>query len=438
MAIFQRKRFVWNEPWFFQQRIRPLKAWVLFSLLLLGVAIAIAAALYFSAPAGRPMHLLEVTGLGLGIAAALWWVLDGSNTRRQAVLFEGSLVVGGDMGKYSYPTTYQLSGITNATILNQDQSRWPSPALLFRYAATEELIGIEAKVRLGHLAQALHDAGVPVSLDGWLANQESEFGKAFSWSSPSSEVIQRATIETLPPGTPSMMTPGGMLLAIVRQCWAIGVWLLITGAAIYYGYQNWNNLGIVQIVLLFAVPIGLMWIAGQFTDRFASASTSQGLIRMAKSQLLKRSGIELAPDSEEWLPVEILLRDQFDKTIHKIHEMGFLQPDPRSERILFEGKQQRWSMPAQAIRSVAIEEIQSGTPGQSVTGAINYFVVVRLVADGEQEFGFRFSKRDFGEMNDIKRAEGAIRVFEAFESILPPAPTQTIRLSAADSRAVTL
>jgi hypothetical protein len=26
MGLFERKRFVWNEPWFFQQRIRTIPA----------------------------------------------------------------------------------------------------------------------------------------------------------------------------------------------------------------------------------------------------------------------------------------------------------------------------------------------------------------------------------------------------------------------------
>jgi len=34
------------------------------------------------------------------------------------------------------------------------------------------------------------------------------------------------------------------------------------------------------------------------------------------------------------------------------------------------------------------------------------------------EFGFRYAERDFGKFDDIKRAEGGIRVYEAFESLL--------------------
>jgi hypothetical protein len=419
MGLFQRKRFVWYEPWFFQQRIRTPKAWVLFSLLLLAVALAVGAALFFSAPAGQPINLLETIGLSVGLAAAVWWVLDGTNTRRQAVLFEDSIVVGGDMGKYSHPDTYKLSEIAAAAIVLPEESKWPEPALFFHYKGEEQAIGIESKAGLARLAQAIHEAGVPVRLDGWQPDQESVLKKTFSWRADLNHIVEKAQMERLPPGSASMMTVGGILVAIVRQSWAIVVWLLITGYAVYYGYQNWKDLDLFRFGLLFVIPIGAMYIAGLYTDRFASAATSHGLTRMAKDQIRKREGLQLNPDAEDLIPVEIFLRDQFDKTIQKIHEMGFLQADHRGGRMLFEGKKERWSIPARSIRSLAIEEVQTGAPGQSALGALNYYVVVQFVADEDQEFGFRYSERDFGELNDVKRAEGAIYVFEAFESLLP-------------------
>jgi hypothetical protein len=444
MPLFQRKRFVWYEPWFFQQRIRTAKSWVLFALLLLAVAVAVGAALYFSAPQGKPFPLLEAAGLGIGIAAAVWWVLDGANTRRQAVLFENSIVVGGDMGKYSHPQTYNLSEIAAAAIVMPEESNWHAPALFFLYRGQEEGIGIESKAGLKRLAQALHEAGVPVRLATWQPNEEREFEKAFSWRAGPGQAMEQAKLEILPEGTPSMMSPGGILLAIVRQCWPVAVWLLVTAGAIYYGYVNWRNLGLVEVGLLIIVPIGVMYLAGEFIERFATAQSTRGLIRMTRRQFRKRAGIELDPSAEDLLPVEVFTRDQFANVVQKIPEMGFLQADASGRRMLFEGKQQRWTIPAGSIQSLAIEEVQSGNPGQSAIGSLNYYVVVRFaVAYGTSlsvwesalvrpdsatpsatsasdllEIGFRHSGRDYGKFDDIKRAQGAIRVFEAFEAIL--------------------
>lgn len=422
MGLFQRKRFVWNEPWFFQQRLRTMKGWIIVSLFLLAVALAVGAAMYFLAPAAKRMHVLEIFGLSIGMAAAVWWVMDGTNTRRQAVLFEDSIVVGGDMGKYSHPTTYKLSGIPSAAIVMPEESKWPEPALFFLYQGDEQAIGIESKVSFKKLAQALHDAGVLVRLDGWQPNQESEFAKAFSWEADPQQVVAKARMEALPPGTASLMTVPGILLAIIRQCWAIGLWLVLTGGAVYYGYQNWKDLGLLRMILLIIIPIGAMYIAGVYTDRFATASTSYGLGRMARNQIRKRDGVQLDPGANDLIPVEIFVRDQFANMVQKIHEMGYLQVDHPGQRMLFEGKKERWSIPARSIRSLALEEIQMGTPGQSATGALNYYVVVKFAADGDQkgdqEFGFRCAERDYGEFDDFKRAEGGIRVYEAFASLL--------------------
>ena len=418
MALFQRKRFVWYEPWFFQQRIRTVRSWVNLTLLLVAIASGVGAALYFSTPRGQPVDYGLVVGLSLGSAAAVWWLLDGTNTRRQAVLFEDSIIVGGDMGKYSTPETFKLAEINAAAIVLPEESKWPEPALFFYYKGEEQAIGIESKAGLTRLAQAIHDAGIPVRLDGWQPNQESELKKKFTWQADPDQVTEKATMEPLPPGSASMMTASGIIIAIIRQCWALAVWLLITGYAIYYGYQNWNDLGVFRLALLISVSIGAMYIAGVYTDRYASAATSQGLSRMVKGQIRKREGLEINPDADDLVPVEVLHRDQFDKTIQKIHEMGFLEADIARGRMLFEGKKERWSIPARSIYSLAIEEIQTGAPGQSAMGALHYFVVVRFAADEEQELGFRYGEREYGEYNDIKRAQGAIRIYEAFEPLV--------------------
>jgi hypothetical protein len=420
MGLFERKRFVWNEPWFFQQRIRTKKAWVLFSMLLLLVAVAGGTTMYVSDPPRQPLDYLKVIGMGLGLAAAIWWVLDGANTRRQAILFEDSIVVGGDMGKYSQATTYKLSEIPFAAIVMPEASKWPERALYFLYQGEEQAIGIESRVSLTRLAQALHDAGVRIQLDGWEPNQASELERSFTWQADPRRVVERATMQVLPPDAPSMLTVGGVLEGLVWQDGAIVLGLVIAGCAVYYGYENWANLGLVQKTFLFAIPLGLLYLASQFTSRFAIAASSPGIRRMALGQFRKRAGLQLNPDPDAVIPVNIFTRDQFAKTVQHMHDVGYLQADPRCRRMLYEGKKERWCIPAASIRSLSLEEVQIGTPGQSATGQLHYYVVVHFVADGDQEFGFECTDRDFGKFDDIKRAQGGVRVFEAVESILPP------------------
>jgi hypothetical protein len=51
-------------------------------------------------------------------------------------------------------------------------------------------------------------------------------------------------------------------------------------------------------------------------------------------------------------------------------------------------------------------------------GALQYYVVVTFTTAEDMEFGFRFSERDYGKFDDVKRAAGGIRVYEAFESVV--------------------
>lgn len=418
MAIFKRKRYVWNEPWFFQQKIRPAKAWAIIALIHLAVGVLVGTAMAFVGPPGAKPDWLEVIGLGFAVPVAMWWVLDGANTRRQAVLFEDSLVVGGDMGKYSAVTTYRIAGIDSAAIVMPEVSKWPEPALHFIYEGEEQCIGIERRAGLKRLAQALHDAGIDVQLADWRPGQENEFEKAFTWQADPKQVTKTAQLDALPAGSISMMSPDGILLAIVRQCWAFLLWFALAGYSGYYVYQNWGNLGLFRLIVLLAVVLGTGYLTGLYSERIGCASTSKGLIRMSRNQIRKRPGREIDPDADDVYAVEVLERDQFDKSIQKIHEMGLIQIDHAGQRLLYEGKQARWSIPAKAVRSLSIEEVQCGTPGQSASGILNYYVVLKFVGDGDQEFGFRDGDRDYGEFNDIKRAEGAIRIFNALEALL--------------------
>lgn len=353
------------------------------------------------------------------MAAAVWWVLDGTETRRTAVLDDNELVVGGDMGKYSYPTRYMLAEIDGAAIVMPEESKWPVPALFFIHRGEEQAIGIDRRAGLKRLAQSIHDVGVPVRLDGWEPGEENEFEKVFRWQAPG-ENEPTARIAVLPDSEPGLYNPAGIAWAIFLQCWALGLWAASTAAIGYYAFIHWNNLGIGQIAATFVVPLAGFIAAAQFTDRYATAATSDTLIRGAKDQIAKREHRLIDPRSEQLIPVEVFEREQFSKGIQRVHEMGFVQIDHQQQRVLFEGKKEQRTLPADSVGALAVEEVQTGTPGQSALGGLNYYVTLTFsTSEGDREYGLRFSKRDYGDVTDVKRAAGAVQVFEAIESVLP-------------------
>ncbi|MGB7348151.1 MAG: hypothetical protein WBD20_28260 [Pirellulaceae bacterium] len=411
---------MWYEPWFFQQRIRNFAGWAGLGLILGIITILVAVAIGLTAQQGNPLSLWEFVGLPLGTAFAVWWLFDGTETRRTATLDDQSLVVGGDMGKYSSPTIYKLADIAGAAIVMPEESNWPTPALYFLCEGQEAVIGIEEGAGLKRLAQALHDVGVPIRMDGWEPGQDNGFEKAFRWQAVPGTTKPTATISKLPDSEPGLYNIPGILWAIFLQCWALVLWLALAASLGYYAYQNGANLGLGMMAVFVVVVFATFMAAAQYTDRFATAATSDVLTRGAIKQIAQRSRPLINPQSEDLLPVEIFERDQFERTIQKMYEMGFVQVDIDNARILFEGKKQQWVLPTQSIKSVAMEEIQTGTPGQSALGALNYYTTLQFAtAEGEKELGFRYAVRDYGEVNDLKRAAGGITLFEAMECILP-------------------
>ncbi|WP_146576433.1 hypothetical protein [Neorhodopirellula pilleata] len=116
----------------------------------------------------------------------------------------------------------------------------------------------------------------------------------------------------------------------------------------------------------------------------------------------------------------------------QIERLPLMQVDAKGARLLFEGKKERWCIPADSIGSIRLEEVQVGTPGESATSTLLYFVLISFASPmGEFEYGLRDDSRDFGAFDDIKRAKAGKRLYETIRAILPePAnsyPPQTVQ-----------
>ncbi len=384
-----------------------------------GAGLLVLAGIWLTRQPANPPAWWEMIVLPLGMAAAVWWIFDGSETRRSALLNESELIVGGDMGKYSSPETFKVDKIDTAKIVMPEESKWPAPAVYFVYEGKPQAIGIDPSVSKERLAQALSDVGIAVQRDGWQPNQESEFSKIFRWEADTQTIQPTASLNDISDGEPGLVEPLGIVRAIFRQCWALTLWLVIAIAFGIYAWNNWGAMGLGQLIAVVGVPLALFVAAAHYTERIATAATSKILIRSARNQIARRSGSLVSGSDPELVPVEIFERDQFDNRGQKIYEMGFVRGQHEQGQIVFEGKKQRWSIPSNSVRKLAIEEVQIGTEGQSMFGQLNYYVTLDFkTPDGNREFGFRYSDVDYGEVTDVKRAEGGVRVFEELVSVL--------------------
>jgi hypothetical protein len=372
--------------------------------------------------------LIELIGLGFGVAAILWAVIDGPTMRRVATLDSEALYVDGDFGKFSRHEKYKIAAIRLAVIRSAEELKWPFPALFLLVNAEEVVVGISRSNSLSRLASAMHELKIPVQLEGWDPSAENEFERTFKMSAADPSAIRpTARIETIAPGEPKLWTPTGIAIAIIQQCGAGAIAIAVIAGAVFYVYRHWGNIGLVEVVAAILIPIAVMYIAGTFTERFATASTSNTLGKYARSQIRQRRNVELRIDSEKIFPVEVFREDQFAKTVQRMHEMGYIEVDVDRRQLMFEGKKERWMLPADCLRNLAIEEVQSGAEGDASFGMSNYYVVLEFdTPTGQEKFGLRSGKRDYGAWTDIKRAQHAIELFELITPLMETTVTTGI------------
>ena len=423
--MFRRNRFVWNEPWFFVQRNRTALSWFLFSIVLSLVFVGVAALMLASIPPGDASGYINAFGFALMAAASVWFLFDGVNVRRKAILDDEALIVDGDMGKYSHADRYRLVDIDLVALFPPDETDLSVPVCYLRTVkGDEEWIGIENSVSLPRLAETFHDVGVQTHLRDWQPGSH-DLMKSFGWSRES-PAQPTARMHLIGDDEPSLISPPTMIWAIVQQMTAILLALGVIGYAIYYGYVHWDRITLVEMILVIGVPIAVMYVAGVFTERYASAATSKTLVKMSRRRIADRSGAAIDPDDEGLIPVEVFEPDQMPKTIQKMAEMGFVNVTADgSPAIRFEGKKQRWTLPADSIAGIEMEEVQTGAAGQSATGMLQYYVMIefRLHPDDHENelgiavtdpmrLGLRHADRDYGDWNDTKRAREGVELFE--------------------------
>ncbi|TWU04033.1 hypothetical protein [Neorhodopirellula pilleata] len=282
------------------------------------------------------------------------------------------------------------------------------------------------------MARAIHQAGIPIRLDGWDPATDKTVAESYSWQRTEGRPNRTASIETLGDEQASLIAPPAMIWAIVQQCLPFLIWAVSVGYMIWYLYQNWNQLVGYEWIIVVVLTILVMMVMAQITERYSTAATSRTLGKMVRTQIKQRTGYKIDVDARGNFEIEVRETDQFDKLVFKIRETALMQVDPKGARLLFEGKKERWCIPADSIGSIRLEEVQMGTPGESATSTLLYFVVISFASPmGEFEYGLRDDSRDFGAFDDIKRAKAGKRLYETIRAILPePAnsyPPQTVQ-----------
>jgi hypothetical protein len=153
--------------------------------------------------------------------------------------------------------------------------------------------------------------------------------------------------------------------------------------------------------------------------QFAAARYQVGV---GKRRLGVRPNALFGPNEEGLMPVEVFDRKAWTSVICKSIDFGFLQIDPRSRVLLFEGDKNRWHLPASSLTRCRIEEAHVGSEGNAQAEK-RYYVALSVDCDGEEwEVGLIPTRSQFGHDGKDARYARARALFEQLEEVVARRP----------------
>ncbi len=411
MALFQKNKFVWTEPWFFCQRIRNRRGWVWIAGAGVAVAILLFCAIFFTRPQAGIAAAVTVACIAGGV---IWMIIEAPQMRREISIDESSISAFGNAGQYSSHWDYPLKKIMLLQIVRAHESELPCAFLSIQSENDYAMIGIPASIRLERLAQTLHQLNLPVTLSGWQPAIDPDFDQnEFLYVAADEQPSATATVAELAKEQQGLVTPGVMALAALVGFWAYLVWL---GVIIYVGvlvYQNWNALSTVNVLLIGMLGFFSFIIPHAYFERIGNYLAYRITIRAGRKAAMLRPDPLIDVTASGVQAVELILRETWDATAPKVIDYGFLKMDRQRQELHFEGNKERWVVPFTAIRLIKVHEVQYGTAGDSATGQLRcYVILVFQKPNGPYEIGLRPAEQEPGKPTDDRRMRKAVALFE--------------------------
>ncbi|MGN6546114.1 MAG: hypothetical protein ACTHK7_13755 [Aureliella sp.] len=421
MKLFVKNKFVWNEPWFFCQRIRDRRDWFRALLVGIGTWVVITTAILL---AGRGnFQWWQSILIGLGAGAVVQLALEASMMRREVSIDEKSIDAFCNAGQLSSLTTYPLNQIIATQIVRSEEANAPFSTLMIQTVKERGVIGIPRTVRLEQLAQTLHQLNVPVMLSGWKPATDSLDQNEYLYCSAEPSPTEAATVEAIPEAERPLLKLPEMILGALISHGLLLLWLGLIAVAGIFAYQQRQNVSIWVIATGAILAFASLTIPFTFAEMFGNYWAASYMIGLAKKRIARRSAPLIKSFDERTVAVELIKRETWAAAAPKVIDYGFMRVDSTSRRILYEGNLERWSVPLGAVRLCKVEEVQYGTAGESATGQLRCFVVFVFQKDSEPfEIGLRVADKEIGKESDTRRMRKAVELYEGLVEAITAAP----------------
>lgn len=357
----------WTEPPCFGARTRTRTGWMLRLLLALVVFVGMMIAWYADQRGGGGLQIGPVGGvlMSLGIALFLTAMLEFSQIGRSISISDDSVSMIGFTAFLSMGT-WALGSIRHVELLRPEEMGKPFGAMILHRAGKPVMLGIPAAVPPAKIAAAVHSLRIPVSLSGW--SPESDEDK------PAPSIVPPPPEADAPLASARRWTEiplSGQVLSGPRSwitfavCYgpALAGFAYSIGMVVYlYFYRH--GMPTPRLAVLGGSALGALLLAGLWIDRFAGFFYNKWEFARCKGVFRRRSDCLVSHDDPAATFVGIVPRANWTPLARdNLSDVGLLRVDHERRSILFEGANERWEIPADALRSCDVERI-AGTQGE--------------------------------------------------------------------------
>ncbi|HUT88249.1 MAG TPA: hypothetical protein VMY37_02020 [Thermoguttaceae bacterium] len=413
----------WTEPACFGARTRTRTGWILRLLLALVVFVGMMIGWYADQRGGGGLQIGPVGGvlMSLGIALFLTAMLEFSQIGRSISISDDSVSMIGFTAFISMGT-WALGSIRHVELLRPEEMGKPFGAMILHRAGKPVMLGVPAEVSPAKIAAVVHSLRIPVSLSGW---------------SPDSDEDKPAPAIVPPPEAAAPLASArrwteiplsGQVLSGLRSWIALAVCNVPALAGVLYAvgmlvylYFARHGMPTPRLAVLGGSALGALLLAGLWIDSLASFFYNRWEFSRCKGVLRRRGDCLVSPDDPAAAFVGIVPRANWTPLARdRLSDVGLLRVDHERRSILFEGANERWEIPADALRSCDVERI-AGAQGEGDAPDGRFVVVLGARIDEADWEAPVFPKHlALGKGLGKKSGEAARALQASILDLLPP------------------
>lgn len=359
-ASFEQQRpnipkFSWTEPAYFVFATIDRRGWMLRGLAFVGISAVFVVVFLFVPPGNGPQFgVVDGICFALFIGLFLTALIDLGTMPRTVSITEDVIKRTG-IGVAAFAPivsskVWPVAEIRQVTLQTRAGSRYGRIHIEL-YNGKSNVVGFPKSIETYRIKNQLKAVGVPVNLDSDVEEHAQYVPRKLNLEHRASGPA--SIVDVHPPGR----VLNGINLAMIAVVAGGPLVIGLLGGIVAAGVVILNWLFGRAVPLLAAVPAFVLFIGGivfaQYVGQWLAALIAENALR--KTVLQRHDAIVNPNDPQAWL-VDVRPREKWAKlALLDCSDIGYIKVDAASDRILFEGNQERWKIPANSLRRIEVE-----------------------------------------------------------------------------------